>query len=83
MINVYGHLGFEIAPKWYRRTWIFEVLNTSVYHNLHHENFIGNFGLYFKVWDRLMGTEHPDYVQRYDEIQERRFGKKVGELARL
>lgn len=77
MINVYGHLGFEIAPKWYRQTWLFQILNTSVHHNLHHEKFIGNFGLYFRFWDRLMGTEHPDYVKKYDEIQERRFGKNT------
>lgn len=75
MINVYGHLGFEIIPKWVRRTWVFEILNTSVYHNLHHEKFKGNYGLYFRIWDRLMGTEHPDYVKQYDKIQDRRFGK--------
>ena len=24
-----------------------------------------NFGLYFTFWDRLMGTEHPDYHARF------------------
>ena len=71
-INVYGHLGFEIAPLWLRNTWLFEVLNTSVHHNLHHSKFKGNYGLYFRVWDRLMGTEHPDYVKSYDAIQQKR-----------
>jgi len=73
-INVYGHLGYEIAPRWFRHSWIFEILNTSTHHNLHHAKFKGNYGLYFRVWDRLMGTEHPDYVKEYDKIQERRFG---------
>jgi lathosterol oxidase len=68
-INVYGHLGYEIAPKWFRHTYLFEVLNTSVHHNLHHSKFKGNYGLYFRVWDRLMGTEHKDYVKEYDRIQ--------------
>jgi lathosterol oxidase len=77
MINVYGHLGFEIMPKWFRKTWLFEILNTSVHHNLHHEKFTGNYGLYFRVWDRLMGTEHPDYVKEFDKIQKRRFGKNL------
>jgi hypothetical protein len=62
-------------PKWFRRTWLFEIINTSVYHNLHHEKFNGNYSLYFRVWDRLIGTEHPDYVKRYDALQERQFGK--------
>ncbi|GEP95814.1 sterol desaturase family protein [Chitinophaga cymbidii] len=74
-INVYGHLGYEIAPKWLRHTVLFEVLNTSVHHNLHHSRFKGNYGLYFRVWDRLMGTEHPDYVKEYDRVQAQRFGK--------
>lgn len=73
MINVYGHLGFEIAPKWFRNSIFFELLNTSVHHNLHHEKFKGNYGLYFRIWDRMMGTEHPDYVKRYDALQQKRF----------
>lgn len=73
-INVYGHLGYEIAPKWFRNSFLFQIINTSTYHNLHHEKFEGNYGFYFRIWDRVMGTENPDYVKRYDEIQQRRFG---------
>lgn len=83
IINVYGHLGYEIMPRWLRHTFLFGIVNTSVYHNLHHRKFKGNYGLYFRVWDRLMGTEHPDYVMEYDRLQERRFGevKEGGETA--
>lgn len=77
IINVYGHLGYEITPKWFRHSPLFQVLNTSVHHNLHHSKFKGNYGLYFRVWDRLMGTEHPDYVKAYDKVQEQRFGIKT------
>lgn len=76
LINVYGHLGYEIAPKWFRHTWLFQLFNTSVHHNLHHSKFKGNYGLYFRVWDRIMGTEHPDYVKEYDRLQQQRFGTK-------
>jgi sterol desaturase/sphingolipid hydroxylase (fatty acid hydroxylase superfamily) len=75
IINVYGHLGYEIAPLWFRKTFLFEVFNTSVYHNLHHSKFKGNYGLYFRIWDRLMGTEHPDYVNNYDSVQKNRQNK--------
>jgi len=74
-INVYGHLGYEIAPRWFRHSFLFEILNTSTHHNIHHARFKGNYGLYFRIWDRIMGTEHPDYVKEYDRMQERRFGK--------
>ncbi len=76
IINVYGHLGYEIMPKGFRKSFLFEILNTSVHHNLHHHKFKGNYGLYFRVWDRLMKTEHPDYVKEYDRIQEQRFNAR-------
>ncbi|MGO4293966.1 sterol desaturase family protein [Chitinophaga sp. RAB17] len=77
VINVYGHLGYEIMPRWFRHSWAFEVFNTSVHHNLHHKKFRGNYGLYFRVWDRTMGTEHPDYVKEFDRLQAARFGEPV------
>lgn len=73
-INAYGHLGYEIAPKWVRNSLLFEIINTSTHHNLHHSKFKGNYGLYFRFWDRLMKTENPDYVKTYDQIQKKRFG---------
>jgi sterol desaturase/sphingolipid hydroxylase (fatty acid hydroxylase superfamily) len=73
-INVYGHLGYEILPKWFRYSFLFEIFTSSVHHNMHHSIFKANYGLYFRFWDRFMGTEHPDYVKEYDRIQERRFG---------
>lgn len=76
MINVYGHLGYEIMPRWFRHSWLFQLLNSSVHHNLHHSRFKGNYGLYFRIWDRLMGTEHPDYVKEFDRIQAQRFGQR-------
>ncbi|MFB6453844.1 sterol desaturase family protein [Chitinophaga sp. Hz27] len=77
IINVYGHLGYEIMPRKFRHSVLFEVLNSSVHHNLHHSKFKGNYGLYFRVWDRLMGTEHPDYVKEYDKVQARRFPQEA------
>lgn len=76
IINVYGHLGYEIVPKRFRKSPLFGFFNTSVHHNLHHAKFKGNYGLYFRVWDRLMGTEHTDYIKEFDRVQQQRFGAK-------
>lgn len=73
LINVYGHLGYEIAPRGFRKTVFFKLFNTSVHHNMHHSRFSGNYGLYFRHWDRLMGTEIIDYENEYDKIQAKRF----------
>lgn len=64
--NVFGHCGYEIFPRWFIRSRAGLFLNSVTHHSLHHEKFRANYGLYFNVWDRLMGTNHPDYEQRFE-----------------
>lgn len=54
--NIYGHLGYELLPAFIRESRFGKYLNTSTVHNKHHKNVRGNYGLYFTIWDRLMGT---------------------------
>jgi len=54
--NVYGHLGYELYSRAFRKSKIGKWLNTSIFHNYHHKYFEGNYGLYFTFWDRWMGT---------------------------
>jgi sterol desaturase/sphingolipid hydroxylase (fatty acid hydroxylase superfamily) len=35
------------------------------HHDIHHAAAQWNYGLYFTWWDRLIGTEHPDYQARF------------------
>jgi sterol desaturase/sphingolipid hydroxylase (fatty acid hydroxylase superfamily) len=63
--NVLGHCGYEIFPRWFLRSPLGWVLNSVTHHALHHEKFRADFGLYFNVWDRLMGTNHRDYERRF------------------
>jgi len=69
--NVYGHLGFELYPKGFSKHPIGKWINTSVNHNQHHQYFKGNYGLYFLIWDRLMGTIRSDYDARFEETKSR------------
>jgi Delta7-sterol 5-desaturase len=69
--NVYGHTGYEIYPKGFSRHWLGRWINTSVNHNLHHQYFKGNYGLYFLFWDRVMGTIREDYDVKFDEVKGR------------
>lgn len=66
--NVYGHLGYELYPKGFNKHWIGKWINTSINHNQHHQYFKGNYGLYFTIWDRAMGTLRKDYDERFEEI---------------
>jgi Delta7-sterol 5-desaturase len=69
--NVYGHLGFEIYPKGFNKNWFGKWMNTSVSHNLHHQYFKGNYGLYFTIWDRFMGTLRSDYDTSFENLKQR------------
>ncbi len=86
VMNVFGHLGFEILPAKFLRSRILRWHNTSVHHNMHHRYVHCNYGLYLNVWDRLMGTNHPRYEQEYERIcrtppREATVAETTGDLA--
>ncbi|MEO0548427.1 MAG: sterol desaturase family protein [Pseudomonadota bacterium] len=65
--NVYGHLGYEVMPRFIANSPIGYWLNKSAYHNQHHRTYRYNYGLYTVIWDRLHGTLHPHADRLYDK----------------
>jgi lathosterol oxidase len=62
---VLNHSGWELMPSWLVRGPIGDWLITATHHARHHTHMGCNFGLYFRAWDRLMGTdEMPDAAPR-------------------
>lgn len=70
-MNVLGHLGFELYPKGFTTHWLGKWNNTSTHHNMHHKYYNCNYGLYFNIWDRIMGTNHSNYFQTFEEVKSR------------
>lgn len=66
--NVMGHAGSEVHPAAFGPGRWLGWNNTSTHHDLHHETGRYNFGLYFRWWDKLMGTEHPDYRRKFETV---------------
>jgi Delta7-sterol 5-desaturase len=67
--NAMGHAGFELHPRWWLSTPLTRWINTTTHHDLHHNgSFNHNYGLYFTWWDKMMGTEHPRYAERFAEV---------------
>jgi sterol desaturase/sphingolipid hydroxylase (fatty acid hydroxylase superfamily) len=54
---VLNHCGWEVLPDWLVRGPIGGQLISATHHNLHHTEYGRNFGLYWRGWDRLMGTD--------------------------
>ncbi len=55
--SVLNHTGWEIFPTSWIRGFLGRHVITATHHNLHHTNYKVNYGLYFRFWDRLMGTD--------------------------
>lgn len=65
--DVTVHSGVDPFPRWLilgRFGWVCG----SVHHDMHHEVGRTNYGLYTHFWDRLMGTEHPDFERVFDYV---------------
>lgn len=56
---VLNHAGREVWPSGLLHISPLKWLITASHHDLHHKHFRGNYGLYFRLWDRLMATELP------------------------
>ena len=54
---VCNHSGWEIYPRRFLDGPVGRHLITARHHNLHHTRFARNYGLYFRWWDRLCGTD--------------------------
>ncbi|MBL8913242.1 MAG: sterol desaturase family protein [Archangium sp.] len=63
--NLNAHLGYELQPKFFIRIPPFSWLTSSTFHNQHHAHVTGNYGLMFRVWDKLFRTERADYEERF------------------
>ncbi len=70
LFNMIGHLGYEVYPSWWLKVPVLNWKTVSTHHNLHHQRFSGNYGLYFTWWDRWMGTELPEYARRFEQLHQ-------------
>ncbi len=78
--NMLGHLGYELFPKGFVDHPIGQWFNTSTHHNMHHARSNCNYGLYYNFWDRLMGTNAPDYRSIFGRIKEQQYQSRENQL---
>ncbi|GAB5348658.1 hypothetical protein TMRO357_02328 [Alteriqipengyuania sp. 357] len=57
VMGVTNHMGWEMFPRWLVRSPIGNWIITASHHQLHHERYKCNYGLYFRFWDRLCKTD--------------------------
>ena len=62
--NVMAHAGSELFPAGWVDNPLTDWISTTTHHDLHHSSG-HNYGFYFTIWDRAMGTEHPRYKEEF------------------
>ena len=81
--NTLGHSGYELMPARGDGRPMFDWLTTTTHHDIHHAQAGWNYGLYFTWWDRMMGTEHPDYHARFAQAVRKHERSQVDQLNAL
>ena len=57
VMGVTNHMGWELFPRWLVHGRPGRWLITASHHERHHREYGCNYGLYFRFWDRLCGTD--------------------------
>ena len=57
LMGVTNHMGWEMYPRSIVDGKLGNWLITASHHELHHQKYRCNYGLYFRHWDRLCGTD--------------------------
>lgn len=57
IMGITNHMGWELFPRRLVQSPVGSWLITASHHQRHHEHYPCNFGLYFRFWDRLCGTD--------------------------
>lgn len=57
VMGVTNHMGWEMFPRWLVHGPLGRGLITASHHQRHHQRYACNYGLYFRFWDRLCGTD--------------------------
>ena len=57
IMGVANHMGWEMFPRALVHGPLGRHLITATHHQKHHDAYKGNYGLYFRFWDKLCGTD--------------------------
>ena len=72
VMGVTNHMGWEMFPRWLVHSPLGNWLITASHHERHHEEYRCNYGLYFRFWDHLCGTDRglamgaPKFMRTWD-----------------
>ena len=57
VMGITNHMGWEMFPRFMVNGKLGNWLITATHHQRHHDAYRGNYGLYFRFWDKICGTD--------------------------
>jgi Delta7-sterol 5-desaturase len=75
VMGVTNHMGWEVFPRRLVNGALGGWLITATHHQRHHDAYRGNYGLYFRFWDRACGTDLG--LGRFDDVDLRNHGERA------
>ena len=57
LMGITNHMGWELFPRFMVNGALGNWLITATHHQRHHDDYRGNYGLYFRLWDKMCGTD--------------------------
>lgn len=82
-INMWGHTSYEFWHRDLLTHPLLKTLNTPTHHNIHHKFHQANYSIYYNFWDKLCGTNHPEYEAHYREVKAKTEKGKSSKLMKL
>lgn len=76
VMGVTNHMGWELFPERIVNGALGKWLITASHHQKHHTDYRGNYGLYFRHWDHLFGTDKG--LGRFDDTRVARRRDRAG-----
>lgn len=65
--NSMAHAGVELFPRWMLSSRWVDWISPTSHHDTHHRYSGGNYGFYFRFWDRLMKTENDRFLMVFNK----------------
>jgi Delta7-sterol 5-desaturase len=57
VMGITNHMGWDMFPRFVVNGVLGKLLITATHHQKHHDAYRGNYGLYFRFWDQICGTD--------------------------
>jgi sterol desaturase/sphingolipid hydroxylase (fatty acid hydroxylase superfamily) len=76
--SIFLHTGHEVFPRWWYTNRLSRWFVTPSFHDAHHSEIAGNYGIITTIWDRVFGTIQPHFERAFATVRPHALGATAG-----